>query len=200
MGDIEILQAMILDAAKVPLESNGNRNRVILREPDLPDCSVTINGMPSDDQVIVIKADAFVAPRTVFAGSKGECKRADFIIIANTEVKKVIICIEMKAKAGTSLEWEIIQQLKGAQCFVGYCQQVGKVFWEEKDFLNGYMYRFVNIRNINNVDVRTTKELKNDSLKKTKGQSKPDIHNRPERMLKINSPRYIEFNRLIGRI
>ena len=93
----------------------------------------------------------------------------------------------MKAKAGTSLEKEIIQQLKGAQCFVGYCQQIGKVFWQEKTFLDNYVYRFVTIRNIN------------DSKKPTR-ESKTKIHDRPERMLKINSPSYIEFNRLIGRI
>jgi hypothetical protein len=187
MGDIEILQEMILDAAKVPLESDRNGNIVILREPNLPDCSVTIHGMPNDNQVIVIKADAFVPPTRVFAGSKGECKRADFVIIANTEVKKVIICIEMKAAAGTSLESEIIQQLKGAQCFVGYCQQIGKVFWQEKTFLDNYVYRFVTIRNIN-------------LAKKPTRESKTNIHDRPERMLKINFSKHIQLDSLIGRI
>jgi hypothetical protein len=41
----------------------------------------------------------------------------------------------MKAKSKTSLEWEIIQQLKGAQCFVAYCQKIGKEFWSAKQFL-----------------------------------------------------------------
>jgi hypothetical protein len=31
-----------------------------------------------------------------FTGDKGECKRADFIIIANTTNEKVILCLEMK--------------------------------------------------------------------------------------------------------
>jgi hypothetical protein len=185
MRDIAILQEMILDAAKVPLESDRNGNIVILREVDFSNYSVTIHGMPNDNQVIVIKADAFVPPTRVFAGSKGECKRADFVIIA--EVKKVIICIEMKAKAGTSLEWEIIQQLKGAQCFVGYCQQIGKVFWQEKTFLDNYVYRFVTIRNIN-IPKKPTRESKN------------NIHDRPERMLKINFSKHIQFDSLIGRI
>lgn len=93
----------------------------------------------------------------------------------------------MKAKGTTSSEKEIIKQLKGAQCFVGYCQQVGKVFWEEKNFLDNYVYRFVTIRNIN-IPKKPTRE------------SKTNIHDRPERMLKINFSKHIQFDSLIGRI
>ena len=54
----------------------------------------------------------------------------------------------MKAGKKTSKEKEIIQQLKGAQCFVEYCQAIGKSFWEKQDFLDDYKYRFVSIKNI----------------------------------------------------
>jgi hypothetical protein len=186
MSDIAILKEMIQESATVPLEDNYGKKKVTLREPDLPNCFVTIHGMPNDDQVIVIKADAFTSPKAVFTGLKGECKRADFIIVVDTETTKVILCIEMKAKAKTSPEWEIIQQLKGAQCFVAYCQKIGKEFWSAKQFLDAYVYRFVTIRNIN-IHKKPIREVITDE------------HNCPERMLKISSPHHLKFNLLIGK-
>jgi len=46
------------------------------------------------------KADAFKSPGAVFQDSRGECKRADFVIIADGIHKKTILCIEMKAHQG----------------------------------------------------------------------------------------------------
>ena len=122
LTDIAILKEMINETATVSLQNRHNKMQVTLTEPPPANYSVTINGMPDDDDVIVIKADAFNSPKTVFKGNRGECKRADFVIVADTENKKVILCIEMKGGKGGS-EKEIIQQLKGAQCFVAYCQK-----------------------------------------------------------------------------
>ncbi|NEP60630.1 MAG: hypothetical protein F6K31_27135, partial [Symploca sp. SIO2G7] len=120
-------------------------------------------------------------------GKRGECKRADFVIIADTDnkkVRKVILCIEMKAgKGGT--ESEIIQQLKGAQCFVAYCREIGQLFWNQKNFLKGYEYRFVSLR-----DISIAK-------KTTRTSAKIGTHDCPERMLKITSPHHLQFNRLV---
>lgn len=186
MSDIAILKEMIQESAKVPLvEDSYGKKKVTLREPPPADYSVTIHGMPDDAQVIVIKADAFPAPSKIFTSSKGQCKRADFVIIADTSKKKTILCIEMKAKATTSPESEIIQQLKGAQCFVAYCQKIGKEFWSAKQFLDAYVYRFVTIRNIN-IHKKPTRE------------SITDNHDCPENMLKISSPNHLQFNLLIG--
>ncbi|QLE56180.1 hypothetical protein [Nostoc sp. TCL26-01] len=186
MSDIAILKQMIKETATVPLEfDDNNKKKVILREPDLPNCYVTINGMPDDHQVIIIKADQFKSPNTIFTGSKGECKRADFVIVADIDTKKVILFIEMKAKTKTSTEWEIIQQLKGAQCFVAYCQKIGQEFWRYPNFLESYVYRFVTIRNIN-IHKKPTREKITDD------------HDSPEQMLKVSSPHYLQFNRLIG--
>ncbi|MHC5725471.1 MAG: hypothetical protein ACYT04_47725 [Nostoc sp.] len=184
MSDIAILKEMIKEIATVPLQNRHDKMQVTLTEPPPTDYSVTINGMPHNDDVIVIKADAFNSPKTVFKGNRGECKRADFVIVAYTGKKKVILCIEMKAKASTSKEWEIIQQLKGAQCFVAYCQQIGKKYWGQKNFLDTYVYRFVTIRNIN-IDKKPTWE------------KITDVHDSPDRMLKISSAKYLEFNHLI---
>ncbi len=145
MSDIEILKEMIRDLAVVTLVNNQSRNKVILSEPLPADYSVTIEGMPSEENVIVIKADQFKAPDTIFRGQNGECKRADFVVIANTEKKKVILCIELKAKSGGHNN-EILQQLQGAKCFAEYCKEIGKSFWKQPEFLNDYEYRFVIIR------------------------------------------------------
>jgi len=187
MSDIAILKEMIQESATVPLEDDGydkNKKIVILKEPELTNCSVKISGMPSENQVIVIKADKFELPNTVFTGSRNSRKRADFVIIADIAKKKIIICIEMKSKNTTSKEQEIIQQLKGAKCFVTYCQEIGKEFWGQRKFLDNYVYRFVSIKNIG-INKQPTRN------KKTK------IHDSPEGMLKIGSQKYIQFNNLI---
>jgi hypothetical protein len=184
MSDIAILREMINSTATVSVEEDNNKKRVELTEPPPANYSITIHGMPDKDEVIIIKADAFSSPNAVFKGDRGECKRADFVIIADRSNKKVILCIEMKAGKGGS-EAEIIQQLKGAQCFVGYCREIGQLFWNQQDFLKDYEYRFVSIRDISI------------SKRPTRTPPKSANHDRPDRMLKISSPHYIQFNHLI---
>ncbi|NEN88758.1 MAG: hypothetical protein F6K48_07435 [Okeania sp. SIO3H1] len=185
-SDIDLLKRMIQPEATVALESEYQKNIVKLIEVS-DDYTVTIRGMPNDDEVIVIKVDTFSAPTTIFLGNRGESKRADFAIITDTiEKGKFIVFIEMKRGKKTSKEKEIIQQLKGAQCFVEYCQAIGKSFWEKGDFLDNYKYRFVSIKNITV------------NKKPTRSKSKDDIHDTPENMLKISSPNHIQFNHLIG--
>ncbi|MGK7919431.1 MAG: hypothetical protein AB4080_05420 [Trichodesmium sp.] len=184
-SDISILKKMIQETATEKLKSEYGKNIVELKE-ESDNYTVTIRGMPDDDEVIVIKVDTFIAPTTVFEGSRGECKRADFVIVTAINKGKFIVFIEMKGGKKTSKEKEIIQQLKGAQCFVEYCQAIGKLFWEKRYFLDDYEYRFVSIKNI--------KMPKS----KTRYESKANIHDSPEKMLKISDPHHIQFNRLIG--
>lgn len=182
MPDINMLHELIKDTAKQALVDNYGKKQTILTEPQCLGVSVTISGLPND--VIVIKADAFNSPDTVFMGARGECKRADFVIIAKTDNKKVILCIEMKAKKGT--EKEIIQQLTGAQCFVSYCQEIGKAFWNQPDFLRGYVYRFVSISQISI------------AKSKTRTTRSADTHDCPRKMLKITYPHHLQFKHLVG--
>lgn len=184
MSDISILREMIKTPATVLLEDHHNKKKIVLEEPPPADYSVTVYGMPNDNEVIVIKADTFSSPNSVFEGKYGECKRADFVIVADTSSKKVIVCIEMKAGKGGS-EKEIIQQLKGAQCFVTYFREIGSLFWEQRNFLNGYEYRFVSIKSIS-MPKRPTRS----SVPKIK-------HDQADRMLKITSHKGLQFNHLI---
>jgi hypothetical protein len=185
MDDFEILNLMIQSTAKVELvDSGSSKPKVVLAEADL--YTVTILGMPDRENVTIVKGDVFEAPKQIFNGKNGECKRADFIIVARLdERRKYVIYIEMKASSKTSKEWEIIQQLQGTQCFFTYFQAVGKVFWQAKDFLNGYQPRFVSFRNI--------------GLNKQPIHKENPIHDRPERMWKINCAKSIQFNQLIGK-
>lgn len=184
MPDIEILDQMIRNDVKVALTENYGKKMVVLTEHQQPDSIVTIAGMP--DNAIVIKADVFKSPDTVFTGSHGECKRADFVIVANNGNKKTIVCIEMKAR--TNSEKEIIQQLMGARCFITYCQEIGKEFWKQEDFLDEYVFRFVSISRTCIAKSKT--RVNRDSV----------VHDKPDRMLKISSPHRLEFNHLAGKV
>lgn len=182
MDDIEIFNQMVKDSAKVALENQNGKNQVRLAEPQNTS-SVTVSGLP--DNAIVLKADAFKSPDSVFNGTRGECKRADFVVVAADGGKKVIICIEMKARQDS--EKEIIQQLRGARCFVAYCREIGQWFWEQPNFLKGYPYRFVCI---NHISI---------AKRKTRIDRPTGVHDRPDRMLKISSPHRLEFNHLAGK-
>ena len=182
MSDLKILHQMIKDNAKVPLVSGYGKHTVTLTEPRQPGSAVTIAGIP--DNAIVIKADAFKSPDTVFNGSQGECKRADFVIVADSGNKKTIVCIEMKATKAP--EKEIIQQLTGARCFIAYCQEIGKAFWHEPDFLDGYKHRFVSIG------------YTSMPKRKTRIDRSTSVHDRPDRMMKISSPHRLQFDLLAG--
>jgi hypothetical protein len=148
MSDIAILKEMIKETATVSIENDRyGRNQVILKEPKPPNYYVTIRGMPDNDNVIIINPEEFKSLDTIFKGSKGECKRADFIIIADTRKKKVILCIEMKAGKGGTIK-DISEQLRGAKCFVAYCREIGESFWDDPNFLKDYKLRFISITKI----------------------------------------------------
>ncbi|KHD09575.1 hypothetical protein PN36_25450 [Candidatus Thiomargarita nelsonii] len=195
MPDHDILCELFRKEARVALEDGDyGKKAVTLNEPKCDDhkgYSVVISNMPED--AVVIKGDAFPSPTTIFSNSRGECKRADFVIVANIPIKKktrnLIIFIEMKKGKGGS-ELEIIQQLKGAWCVIDYCRSIGQRFWKQESFLNpnDYDYRFVSIR-----DIAINK-------KPTRISPLDGLHDSPERMLKINSPHHLQFKQLVGAV
>ncbi len=191
MSDIDILKEMIKNIATVSLVDHHNKKKVILEEKDdkIPNDKkanyfVEILGLPDDSNTIVIKVDTFKSPDSIFNDTKGICKRSDFVIIANTGTEKVIVFIEMKA--GKANAQEIIKQFKGAQCFIRYCQEIGKSFWVDDNFLEKYEYRFVAILEICSIRKRSTAykkyEILNDNL---------------NNMRKISNCTNIQFKQLI---
>jgi len=188
MPHINILKEMFKSSEVIPLEDHpyGNGTKqVTLSEENL--YSVAIKGLPEEGSVIVLKIDNFPAPSKIFKGSKGECKRADFVIITNSGNKKIVLFIEMKAKSTTEKSQHIIKQLKGAQCVIKYIEEIGKLFWDN-DFLEGFKYRSVALMDINI------------NKKESRNSSAEQIHDSPDSMLKIKAPCYIQYNQLIGRL
>lgn len=180
MADMDILTQLIKDSVLVQLEEEYGKPLVKLIEPLAPDSSATIRNLPSD--AMVIKVDAFRSPSDVFNGRKGECKRADYVIISAE--KKCIIYIELKRKKDG---WDqIVKQLIGAECFVKYCQEVGKGFWNENEFLNGYKSRFISIGHTS-IAKRKTRITRN-----------AERHDTPDRAMKVDWPNYLQFNQLAG--
>ena len=146
MNDIEILKEMLVSDAQVPLRQAGGRPLSVELTDRQANTTVEIKGLPHDS--IVIRAEDFEDPLTVFVGSKGERKRADFMIVSNEEQGKWIICIETQA-GNYKRRREVIEQLKGTLCFVHYCKCIGKEFWEWEEFLDGYQYRFISMIDVN---------------------------------------------------
>lgn len=181
MSDIDIFNKLITETAKVEVVDNYDKKKVILTEPQHPESSVTILGLP--ENVIVIKADAFKSPDSIFFDSMGECKRADFVIAAEANNKTVILCIEMKANK-TKNKDTIIKQLKGAQCFVLYCREIIHKFRNERNFLKNPKFRFVCIG-------RTAMDKKKTRIERGAG-----VHDTPENMLKIYSSHNLQFKQL----
>ena len=191
MDDLDILRDLIKGEALADIESPYEKDVVVLREDgNGPQDAYTVKLHNVPVNAIVIKADMFSPSKNIFKDSKGECKRADYVMIVNTPQKNWIICIEMKKrKLGDSSE--IKKQLKGAKCFVAYCRAIGRSFWDNKGFLdeNNYQYLFVSIMGIG-IDIKPTRRKKS-----------PDrLHDTPENMLKIPAPGKggLQFNRLIA--
>ncbi len=180
MADMDILFQMIQKSALVQSQEKYGKLCVTLSEPQAPDSSTIIRNLPDD--AMVIKIDVFPSPDRIFKGKKGECKRADYVIIS--EEKKCIVYIEMKR---TKDGWrQIVQQLLGAQCFIRYCQAIGNGFWNEKHFLYGYKSRFISIGHTS-IPKRKTRITRN---------IKP--HDTPGKAMKIDWPHHLQFNQLAG--
>lgn len=188
MSDIEILQEMLISTAQIPLQQGQGRPSVELTDKQ-GNTTVEIKGLPHDS--IVIRAEDFEDPLTVFKGSKGERKRADFMIVSNEDTKKWIICIETQA-GNYKLAAHVEEQLKGAQCFMSYCKCIGRSFWEGEEFLGDYQYRFVSI-----VDINSNKETKKTRPYSPHIQSKGRLHDTPDAFLKILRSPSLHFRHLI---
>lgn len=183
MSDVDILSELLHQNILVKLGNNYRNYKVTLTEPQCPQSSVEIAGLP--ETAIVLKIDDFFNPSDVFQGSKGECKRADYAVIAEYNAKKRIVFIELKKNKDAMNG--IIRQFKGAVAIVKYCQEIGKQFWNKTDFLEEFDFRFVSFGHT--------------SIRKRKTRIKRDVsgsHNKPETMMKIDWPANIRFEHLAG--
>ena len=192
MNDIEILREMLISDAQVSLrQQQGGFPSVELTDRQA-NTTVEIKGLPRDS--VVIRAEDFEDPLTVFAGSKGERRRADFVIVSNGERGKWIICIETQAGNYKSRK-EVIEQLKGALCFMHYCKCIGKEFWEWEEFLDGYQYRFISM-----VDINSSKETKRTRHYSPHIQPTEGLHDSPDAFLKFLRSPSLYFRKLLHEV
>lgn len=182
LNDIDILNQLISDSARVELLSHYENFKAILDEPEEPDVKVEVLNIPED--AIVIKADRFRAQHEIFKGDKGECKRADYVIVS--ALKRKIIYIELKKTKEENNHIE--KQLRGALCFIDYCKSLGQQFWGKNDFLSSFENRFISICHCGGLQKRRTSIEREDS--------RCDMPNMP---LKIKYTQSIQFKILAGR-
>ena len=184
MNDIEILQEMFSSRSRVQLQQGQGKPPSVKLTDRQANTTVEIARLPQDS--IVIRADLFEFRHPVFAGSKDERRRADFVIVSSEGTRKWIIFIEIKeGEINEQRKNRVIAQLRGAQCIVDYCKSVGREFWAEKGFLRGYKYRFVGIEDINNISKKPTRPFQS--------QGK---HSRPDVFLPISGRQSLYFNEL----
>ena len=177
---------MLSDAVRVPLQQQGENRPSVALTDEQADTTVELRELPQNS--IVLRADAFQPRKPVFNGSKDERRRADFVIISNEENEKWIICIETQTSKSKDAE-RVIAQLKGARCFVSYCQCIGKSFWESDEFLDGYQCRFISIANINIDKQRTRINVRTDGK----------LHDTPDDFLDISGRQSLYFDELTPR-
>ena len=173
-SDLDVLRELINEQALVPLEeTHYGKKTVILGEfgnRDESQYSIKIKGVPND--AVVVKTDMFPSPSNIFTCLRGECKRADYVIIANSETRGFIVYIEMKGGSGNATE--IVNQLKGSECFISYCRSIVHKFWKRSNFLDPYESRFVAFRRIR---IRKSR---------TRERHSTELHDDPERVFTIS--------------
>ena len=189
VNDIEILRDMLSSTVKVPLRQEGQNKPSVHLVDRQAETTIEIKGLPHDS--IVIRAEDFENPLAIFSGSKGERRRADFVIVSNEDRGKWVICIENQAGNDKSAA-HVVDQLKGARCFVSYCQCIGKSFWESEQFLDGYQYRFVSM-----ADVNSNKGTKKTRPYSSYMQSKDRLHDTPDDFLKFLRSPSLHFRKLL---
>ena len=178
MPDTTVLATLFNDNAKIAIESHYGRNKVVLTEPQAQDSKIEIRNIPDDS--LVIDLDSVFSNADLFSGSKGECKRADYLIFS--EQKQKILFIEMK-RTGAKLK-DIVNQLKGSLCAFEYTQAIAREFFNEIDFLTAYELRFISINHTGMVNRKT-------AIEKVAG-----IHNQPDKPLKLSWTQSIQYNHI----
>jgi hypothetical protein len=181
MGDKKILTELFHSSVLIPMATEYEKPIIRLQEPQVNNCVTVIRNPPSD--AIIIKADAFPSPKSFFKGDKGECKRADFIVVSPE--KKVILYIEMKS--GFEDASHIVKQLKGAACVIAYCKEVVKHFWNKNAFLGDYEHRYIGLINLSI------------NKKPSRIKSTNHTHDTPDNFLKISSQCNLQFRALAER-
>lgn len=179
-SELEVLNNLLTNKVKVFCDGKT----IALREPEATDSTVSISNIPSD--AIFIKCDEFDAPRQVFIGENGECKRCDYILLFSYQENKYALFIEMK-RGSLSSRKDVISQLRGGRCFLDYCCSILKHFHEIRKPFGDYQFRYVCLAKTQ-IDKRPINQQKH------KGKSS---HTTPEKFKKCLSARRVPLGQLL---
>lgn len=185
LTDSEILARLFKPSARVNLVPDAyGKQTIILDEPKRLDSSVTIAYLPGD--TVAVNVDKFEAAAYVFNCDEGICKRADYALISETT--KSILYVELKSSSSFQHK-DIVHQFVGAQCFVSYCKELARRFWQSPGFMDGYCERFVSIVSISS------------SQQPVIEREAGPAHSSPHTYMKIKHPnrKFLHFNKLLGR-
>lgn len=173
MSDMEAVQALFHRDSEVKPDYVSGKPVLRLTESEAKDSSVTLKNIPKD--VYAIKLDSCFRNDNIFAGSKGEFSRCDFIIFFTKSNKLNILYVELKQGIGNT--HKIKEQLKGGKTFIKYCKEVIKIFFKENNVMENYNEHFVAFGNTQSATKRDTQY--------SKGINK---NNSPDDFIKISSP------------
>ena len=137
MSAMNALKVLLVNHVMIDLAKEYGKSCCSLVEPEAGYC-LTIRFVPED--AIVFKCDSFPNTGEVFFnGRSGECKRADYVLVSESE--KVIMIFELQ-KSNRKTAHEITAQLKGAKCIVDYCESISSEFLGMHDIFCGFTYRY----------------------------------------------------------
>lgn len=140
--DLRILREMLVpEMILEPFIGTDGKAWLRLTDPDNPRSCVTITDLLP--HTLAFKSDAFTVPGRCFQSSRGEAKRADYILISAGEKERWVIFIEIKGSPRFAYNAAIYNQLRGSRCFFEYVRIIGRSFWESPEFLKEYHERYV---------------------------------------------------------
>lgn len=154
-------------------EANGRRY-VRLKElaPDAKLKHVDLYDLPVES--MLLKLDLSSPPNSLFKGTKGECKRCDYLLITHFNDRKILLFIEMKSRSFK--EGDVVKHFKASECITDYAASVLKRFFSLSSFFDDYEKRFV---------VFYKRPVAKSHLRPSNGGNR---NKTPETMLKYPSP------------
>ena len=139
MSAVNALKTILVDDVIIPLTKEKSKNCCVLSEAKA-NYSYEIHSVPDD--MLVIHCDKFPDTGKFFKGKNNECKRADYVLISDSE--RAIMIFEL-IKSNSKSAGKVTDQLKGAKCILDYCESISLEFLGKNDIFVDYTYRYYKV-------------------------------------------------------
>lgn len=145
--DFKLVRKLIKKNALTERETQMG-NLVLEEKSNNVSYKLTVSDIPSSVlDIIAIKSDMFDVPSAFFNCNSGECKRADFVVIARYKNRGHIIFLEMvkennktSKKLSPKSDDDFRLQLIGSACLLDYCKSIANGFFGIVGFLDSSIY------------------------------------------------------------